>query len=500
MHATPDLAQLRHLLFGKDYEELLALKAQFANAERYSASVAEVIAEAIQLRARQDSIRQDNSLTHALTPVLAPLLEQTLTHTIQQQPQRFADILYPVMGPAIRKSIQQALNEALENLNQLLESSFSPQAWQWRWQAWRSGQPYAHVVLLRTLVYQVEQVFLIHRETGLLLHHVPAAHAVSNDPGIIAGMLTAIQDFIKDSFALEGDDTLDTLRLGELTVLVEHAPHAILALVVRGTVPGELRQLLSETSETIHQQFAQALTAFNGDVSAFAATEPLLNRCLQAQRQPRRQRSPWLAYLVVASVIGLLGWLGWNYYQQQAQAHAAALAAQQQQQATLNQLQTQLRQQQAQAQTLAATVQALQEQQAQQQTLQNTEAAQRRQSIQRLTREIETTQYPFAALQSQVDFTSPILVKMTNNIAELQQLARQNNQMLQVMLIGDTDPNGSETLNQQLAKERANNMRDALVKSGIPAALLVAYDANQPGLPSRAKTNQRGVSFRIALY
>lgn len=488
MHATPDLAQLRYLLFGKDYEELLALKAQFANSERYSASVANVIAEAIQHRARQD-----NALSTALAPVVEPLLQHTLTHTIQQQPQRFADILYPVMGPAIRKSIHQALNEALENLNQLLENSFSPQAWQWRWQAWRSGQPYAQVVLLRTLVYQVEQVFLIHRETGLLLHHVSAAHAVSNDPGIIAAMLTAIQDFIKDSFALEGDGTLDTLRLGELTVLVEHAPHAILALVVRGTVPSELRQLLSETSETIHQQFAQTLSSFNGDTNAFTATEPLLNRCLQAQHRPRRQRSPWLAYILLGGLLGLFGWLGWHYYYQQAQAHAAARAAQQQQQATLSALQ-------AQTQALTATLHTLQAQQAEQQAAHNAEATQRRQNIQRLTREIETTQYPFAVLQSEVDFTSPILVKMTNNIAELQQLARQNNQMLQVMLIGDTDPNGSETLNQQLAQERAHNMRDALVKSGIPAALLVAYDANQPGLPSRAKTNQRGVSFRIALY
>ncbi|MFN3785314.1 MAG: OmpA family protein [Thiothrix sp.] len=489
MHAVPDLTQLRHLLFGKDYEELLALKAQFANSERYSASVARVIAEAIQLRARQDS-----SLTHALTPVLAPLLEQTLTQTIQRQPQRFASILYPVMGPALRKSIQQALNEALENLNQLLESSFSPQAWQWRWQAWRTGQPYAQVVLLRTLVYQVEQVFLIHRETGLLLHHLPGTHVVNNDPNIIAGMLTAIQDFINDSFTLaDADTTLDTLRLGELTVLVEQGPHAILALVVRGTVPSELRQCLSEACETIHQQFAQALSTFNGDISAFATTEALLNRCLQAQHRPRRKRSPWLAYFAVATVIGWLGWLGWNYYQQQAQTHAAARAAQQQQQAALKALQ-------AQTQALATTLQNLQAQQAQQQSAHNTNAARRLQSIQRLTREIEATQYPFATLQSQVDLTSPILLKMTSNIAELQELARQNNQMLQVMLIGDSDPHGSETLNQQLAQERAHNMRDALVRSGIPAALLVAYAASQPGLPSRAKTNQRAVNFRIALY
>ena len=36
----------------------------------------------------------------------------------------------------------------------------------------RTGRSFAEVVMLRSLVYRVEQIFLIHRETSLSLLHV----------------------------------------------------------------------------------------------------------------------------------------------------------------------------------------------------------------------------------------------------------------------------------------------------------------------------------------
>lgn len=488
---TPDLDQLRRLLFGKEYDELLALKAQFASSEKYTASVARIIAEAISLRAGQDS---------ALSVALAPMVEQSVTQSIQRQPQRFAEVLYPVMGPAIRKSIQQALNEALANLNYLLESSFSPQAWRWRFDAWRSGQSYAQVALLRTLVYQVEQAFLIHRETGLLLRHVLAENAISKAPDIVSGMLTAIQDFIKDSFAINGEDTLDTLRLGELTVLVEYGPHAISALVVRGTVPGELSGLLSSTSETIHRQYAHQFQAFNGDAAIFAGAETLLSDCLKAQRQHRQPRSPWLAYALLTTIVAAFGWWAYQHYQQQAGQLAQEAASKQQQHATLHDLQAQLRQQQTDSTAIQTSLQNLLEQQRQQAASTAEAAASNSRTIQQLTRQIETATYPFELAKAEIDLNHPVLQQISQDINALQQAARRNQQSLQVMLIGNTDDSGTEALNARLAKDRASNMRDALVRSGVPAALLVAYDANQPGLPATAHKSERGVSYRVTLY
>ena len=66
--------------------------------------------------------------------------------------------------------------------------------------AWRTGKSFAEVVLLNTLVYRVEQVFLIHAQTGLLLQHVVADAVTAQDADMVSGMLTAIRDFARDSF------------------------------------------------------------------------------------------------------------------------------------------------------------------------------------------------------------------------------------------------------------------------------------------------------------
>ena len=50
--------------------------------------------------------------------------------------------------------------------------------------------------MLRSLVYRVEQLFLIHRKTSLSLLHVALDPAIAKDSDMVAGMLSAIQDFV----------------------------------------------------------------------------------------------------------------------------------------------------------------------------------------------------------------------------------------------------------------------------------------------------------------
>jgi OOP family OmpA-OmpF porin len=150
----------------------------------------------------------------------------------------------------------------------------------------------------------VEQVFLIHRETGLLLQHAARADQIVQDSDMVSGMLTAIQDFVRDSFTGAGGQEVETIELGEFNLWVQHGPAATLAAVVSGTPPPELRTLLERTLEQIHSDFASALSTFNGDTAVFAGTQPLLQACLLgrgAQVEKRRSRG----FFVVAVVVVL---------------------------------------------------------------------------------------------------------------------------------------------------------------------------------------------------
>ena len=144
--------------------------------------------------------------------VLAPAMEKRDESSIRSDPHTLVNILYPLILPAIRKSIGETIDATFQSLNQSLKYSLTWRGLRWRWEAWRTRTSFAEVVLKHTLVFQVEHVFLIHRHTGLLISHVAAENAASQDPQIVSSMLVAIQDFVRDSFSGAEQQGLDTLR------------------------------------------------------------------------------------------------------------------------------------------------------------------------------------------------------------------------------------------------------------------------------------------------
>jgi len=294
---TTELQTLRKLLLGADYQELLQLKQQLENPNQYSLSISKVVSEAIAIRVQQDS---------SIAQALGPTIEGAIDHSIKSNPKALADSLYPVMGPAIRKSIFETISAMLEGFNQAVEQSLSPRSLGWRIDAWRSGKPYSEIVFLKTLVYRVEQVFLIHRDTGLVLQHLESSDIISKDPDLVSAMLTAIQDFIADSFQTSGEDQLSTLQLGDLRILVEQGPSAVIATAVRGNVTPDYRLRLSETLERCHQQYGQEFQDYDGDNTVFVKLPELMRPCLSSLKQGEPEavpkKIPWIAIVVLMTI------------------------------------------------------------------------------------------------------------------------------------------------------------------------------------------------------
>jgi len=75
--------------------------------------------------------------------------------------------------PFARLSLPE-LDGMLQSLSQTLEQRFSWRSCRWRWGVHPTGKPYADDCSPAKPLYRVEQVFLIHRKTGLLLQYVAA--------------------------------------------------------------------------------------------------------------------------------------------------------------------------------------------------------------------------------------------------------------------------------------------------------------------------------------
>lgn len=303
-----EMAELRSLLLGPAEGQIAEIHERLTDPHRQLTEISRLLPDAVSVRTRQD-----DELSQALGPTVTTAIERS----VRKNPQPLIDAIFPVMGPAIRKAISVALSGMVQSLNQSMAYSFSAQGLKWRIEAWRTGKPFAEVVMLHTLLFRVEQVFLIHKETGLLLQHAVVGSASVQDADMVSGMLTAIQDFVHDSFNSPAEEQLETLEVGDLTVWIEQGPLAILAAVIRGTAPQELRPVFQETLEAIHLQFRPALMDFSGDASEFDAAHPLLEDCLQTQLDQEKQVSAPAriprSLIVIASII-LLALLVWGFF------------------------------------------------------------------------------------------------------------------------------------------------------------------------------------------
>jgi OOP family OmpA-OmpF porin len=196
-------------------------------------------------------------------------------------------------------------------LNQIVEKSASWRSIRWRIEARATGRPFTEILLSRSLLYSVDQVFLIHRKSGLLLAHVASDSAVVKDADMVSGMFTAIQDFVSDSFT-EAGQALETIDVGRYKLWIQYGPKALIVGAVGGTAPAELKGVFRSAVDRIHQTLPAELEKFKqGDTSVFAPARPYLQSCLLGRKSPDRKRNVALWVLVTATaalIIGLIGW------------------------------------------------------------------------------------------------------------------------------------------------------------------------------------------------
>jgi outer membrane protein OmpA-like peptidoglycan-associated protein len=412
-----------------------------------------------------------------------------------------------VIGPAIRRSVGVAIREFAETLNQILEKSASFRAIRWRIEARLTGKQFSELLLAKSLLYSVEQVFLIHRKSGILLLHVSNHASVLKDADMISGMLTAIQDFFSDSFT-EGGQDLETVDAGRFKLWIQHGPKALLVAAVSGTAPVELRSLLRNTLDKVHEVLYAPLDTFKqDDLSVFEPARPYLEACLLGQMK-RRRILPWIVFGVL--VILLAGYFvqrartqsRWDHYFTQLKQTPGIVVTGIEKHGS-NYIVSGLQDPKA----LEDPVKLLSE--AGLGTNQvvfdwkpylslNTKWA--------ALREVEAAnlQIEKAVIRFEVGSAKPPLdaVDRIEELAVAMNRVLRENPSTRVIVTGHTDEVGGTDANFQLSRERAQEIADALITQGIPANRIqvIAAGNGQPVRPGDTlwdRASNRSVSFRI---
>ncbi len=253
---------------------------------------------------RREALREEEA------EIVRPTVERAILLSGQHDRKVLASALASVVGMALRRSITGVFKRIILGLNRFLVQTFSIEGIRWRFEALRTGKPFQQVVQEHSLTCPVTQVFLIHRRTGLLIEQVQQESTQSEDGDMMSGMLTAIQDFVHDSFQATSAGQLEVIRVGDVTVLLEQGPLAILAGIInQGFAPQNLRKTFRQALEQIHDDYHQALVSFRGGAEDFEDVHPILEACLKTRLVKGEERiSPLTGMILIAPLIVISVW------------------------------------------------------------------------------------------------------------------------------------------------------------------------------------------------
>lgn len=127
----------------------------------------------------------------------------------------------------------------------------------------------------------VDEVFLM-TPTGLLLKHYTRRLRPDQDTDILAGMLTAVQNFVRDSFD-EAGGRLNEIRFENYDILISHGKNVVLAAIISTKKPERLRNQLKNATDDIETKFGEKISHWGGDKKELGDVDVLMKKFLDGK-------------------------------------------------------------------------------------------------------------------------------------------------------------------------------------------------------------------------
>jgi hypothetical protein len=129
--------------------------------------------------------------------------------------------------------------------------------------------------------FKIEEVFLI-TNSGLLIKRVSRSKDSDMDDDILSSMLTAVKEFVKDSFSTSSEEgELDELQYGKMRIIIEYGRELYMAVLIKGQETRELRPQIKKMLRFIHRKYTKGFDTWDGDLAQFKGCENVLRNLLK---------------------------------------------------------------------------------------------------------------------------------------------------------------------------------------------------------------------------
>lgn len=127
----------------------------------------------------------------------------------------------------------------------------------------------------------VDEIFLMTPD-GRLLKHYTRRLRPDQDEDILAGMLTAVQNFIRESFD-ESGGRLKEIRFEHYDIVISHSKNVVIAAIISTKKPEKLRMQLTMVTDDLEKHFGSKLKNWAGDKADLTGVDIIMKKLLSGR-------------------------------------------------------------------------------------------------------------------------------------------------------------------------------------------------------------------------
>ncbi|TPN83880.1 cell envelope biogenesis protein OmpA [Aquimarina algicola] len=239
----------------EDKDKLKILKDLLLDEEKeFTGSIAEKVEELSKIVYKKEELSHkvdpiiDDKLDEFIEEIpktLGPTITQTLKEEIKNSQDAVVEALFPIIGKMIKKYIAHEMRLLSENISRKTKSAFSFKNWFRRTKARAQGVTDGELAISDYAKPRLIQIFVIEKNSGILISDYSPLSDGTIDKEMIAGMLTAIKSFVEDAFR-GGDQNLELIEYELHTIHIQNFYSYYVAAVISGAYTMMFKEVLED--------------------------------------------------------------------------------------------------------------------------------------------------------------------------------------------------------------------------------------------------------------
>ncbi len=129
--------------------------------------------------------------------------------------------------------------------------------------------------------YSIEEILIMTNE-GMLMQHFSSGSSSTIDEDILAGMLTAIQMFVRDTFETDGAELSD-LYLGQFKIILTRGKYLHIATVMTGDDAKPVKKQMNLLVKDLERKYWRVLRGWDGDMDGVKGMKGMVNDLLEGK-------------------------------------------------------------------------------------------------------------------------------------------------------------------------------------------------------------------------